>query len=131
MHEVVGFGLERQADVDAERALPPGPAVAGFHDPRPGTGDDHPAAIVRHLLGELRRQHVVGVLGRRPCRAEDGHLGGGPVAVEHQEGVAHLLEGAVGQLQVGARGVVLQHLQPADQHLPDQIDVVVAVVLAV
>src|SRR5581483_7958496 len=46
--ERVGVLHRRQADVDAEAALPAGALVAGLHDPRSGAGDDH-----KTRLGEL------------------------------------------------------------------------------
>ena len=62
----VGALLERQPDRHADRALPPGALHAGLHDPGPGAGDDHPAA-----LGQ-RRGDVAGLLVERVVRVGAG-----------------------------------------------------------
>ena len=64
--DLVGAGLERQPDADADRLVAAGALHAGLHDPGPGAGDDHPA-LVGHGGGE-----VAGLLVERVARAACG-----------------------------------------------------------
>ena len=62
------------------------------------------------------------VLRLRPGRPEDGHLPLAPVGLEDVEGVPHLLERRVGDLEVAPGGGVAGHPQGGDDHLEDEVD---------
>ena len=83
----------------------PGALDARLHDPGPGAGDDHPVER-GHRGGELAGLHVERVVGLRAGRAEDRDLARGAVRREHVEGVAHLLQRGVGDLEIAAVGAV-------------------------
>jgi hypothetical protein len=120
--ELAGGRLERQADVDAEGVLGAGPLDAGRHDPRPGAGDDHPVPL-GHGLCEGPGLLVERVLRHGPGGPEDRHLALPPVGLEDVEGVAHLLEGRVGDLEVAPGGGVAGHPQGGHDHLEDEVHV--------
>src|SRR5579884_856748 len=77
----------------------PGPVLTGGHDAGAGPGDHHPPRLGQ-LAGGLAGLGVDGCVGLGARRAEDGHLGNVAVGGEDLEGVDHLPEGCIGDLEI-------------------------------
>ena len=101
----VGLGLERQDDVQAEAIFDPCSFVARFHDPRPGTGNDHPAS--GHYGGGELLCPLVSRIARFDSGApKDRTLWLVLVGSEDLEGVTELLHGVGYQFVVTVAGFV-------------------------
>jgi hypothetical protein len=120
--ELVRPLLEREADVDPERPVPPRALQAGGHDPRAGAGHDHPAGVGDEPRRPARLG-VGGVVGQGPGRAEHGDLADVPVGGEDPERPPQLLQGGVGDLDVQAVDVVGGQPQAGRQDLEQLVAV--------
>jgi len=98
---------------------PAGALVPRLHDAGAGTGDRHEASG-RHLPAEIPGLPILGGLGPDACRAEDAHLADPSVAAQDLEGVAHLLQRRIDDLQVSPLGAIRTQLQRGGDHLADQ-----------
>ena len=95
--ELVGVGLEWQANRHPERRFPASPVMAGPHDPVAGACDDHPAATgddPAKVLGGA----VVGMIRRGAGRAEHRDLARLGEGSKDLHGVPQLLEAAADKL---------------------------------
>ena len=119
LDDVVGVGLEGQADRQAEARLPCRPLVAGLHDAHAGAGDRHPV-LCGHQAAELARRGVVGVVLRRARAAEDRDLAHALPAVEHLVGIAHLAHGAFHDLGLAKVGAIAEEAQRRAHHVLHQ-----------
>jgi len=108
--------LERQHDVDAEAALPPGPLLAGPHDPVGPTGDHHVPSPGQEP-SESVRQLIIGIIGRRPGRTEQADFGPVAVRVEDFECVAKFFQRPIQDLDVERIQVGVMQLEDPQQHL--------------
>ncbi len=91
--------LVGEADVHAEGAVPARALGARGHDPGARAGHDHPA-VRRELASEVACEHVDRVLGCGARRAEHRDLAHVAPGTEDLEGLSHLLQRGVGDLQV-------------------------------
>ena len=98
----------------------PAPSVPGRHDPWPRPGHDHPA-LGRELAREVPRQHVDRVLGRGARRAEHRDLAHVAPGAEHLEGLRHLLERGVDDLQVERVAVDPGEVDHGLEHRDDEV----------
>src|SRR5262249_38062116 len=97
------------ADIDAEAAGAAGAALAGFHHPGAGAGDDHEAGVgdaACELLAGFEHR-IAGFGARRAQRAPLAYM---PVGREHLEGVTHLLQSAGSDLEVADGGLIRKQL---------------------
>ena len=104
--DVVGSGLEGEPDADADGPVAAGAFHGGEHDPRAGTGDHHPSRGCQRG-GDIVGLAVERVFGQRARRAEDRDLGLGLERGEHEERIAHLVDGRRRDLEVQPLGTVL------------------------
>ena len=117
-HDGVRVLLERQGDIQAEGVSLRGALVAGLHEPRPATGDDH-VALAGHQVTEAARLDIAGVSLLDAGRAETRNLAAVLVGLEHLVSLEHFINRAVHDFQrmlaqrtgrrVHDRGKHLQH----------------------
>ena len=105
--DVVGALLERQADGHPDGVVAPGALHSRLHDPRAGTGDDHPA-LLGEVLGHPAGGGVERVVLLGAGGAEDGDLRHVRGAGEHGERFTHFLQRRAGDLEVQG-GRLLSH----------------------
>src|SRR5712691_2490386 len=115
----VGLLLEREQDIHAEAVLPPSPLVRRPHDPLARPRDDH-EPLFGQEAGEAPGQIVQGIPRLHPRGSEDGDLPLMPVLPEEPEGIAHLLESAMQDLQVQRLQPVLVLPEDRADHVPQE-----------
>ena len=115
--EGIGLLLGRELDVEPDRlaADVEGPAVGGFHDPRPAAGDDDEIPGVFALVVD---RHEPGKLPRRVVVVAAGEELLGPLHVALQpRGVGIALRGPSGLGEPALGGTALDDLRaPEDDH---------------
>ena len=113
--EGVGLVLVGEPDVDPEGVVPPRPLQPGRHDAGTGAGHHHPVGCGQ-LGGQVAGEEVDGVVGLRAGRPEHGDLADVAVGAEHPEGLGHLAQGGVGDLEVADRRALAGHVRQRADH---------------
>ena len=93
--------------------VPSRPLQPGRHDAGAGAGHDHPVGRGQPG-GQVAGLDVDRVVGPRAGRAEDGDLADVAVGAEDPEGLGHLGQGRVGDLQVDDRRCPRAARSPSD-----------------
>lgn len=104
-YELIGALLEGKTDVDAEGVFFASSLEPSGHDAGAGAGHHHPA-LVRKYAGSVLSLGVKRVGGQGPSRAEHCDLGRVLVLQEGMEGLTHLAQGGIGDLEVEAVGII-------------------------
>src|SRR5689334_224786 len=101
--------LKREFDVHTKTSVVASSLVAGFHDARAGSGDDHVSAFANQLR-KFFREFVFGMIGFCARRSEDRDLPNIFVGLKNFKRVTKFSKRATQQLHVATADLRLDRL---------------------